>query len=87
MKKKTQPIPLTKHLADRILKLSGEVQTLSMLFWQKCESGEILKSELSELLLRLQQAQRELNSAIELADSLGKISKFKMEIRFEHDEL
>ena len=79
MKKGYKPIPPTKHLADRILKLSGEVQTLSMMFWQKCESGEILKSELSELFLRLQQAQRELNNAIELADSLEKISKFKIE--------
>ena len=79
MKKGYKPIPLTKHLADRILKLSGEVQTLSMLFWQKCESGEILKSELSELLLRLQQAQRELNSAIDLCEGLEKISKFKIE--------
>lgn len=78
-KRKLPPIPLTKHLADRILKLSGEVQTLSMLFWQKCESGEVLKSELSELLQRLIQAQRELNSAIDLCDSLEKISKFKIE--------
>jgi len=28
-KRKLPPVPLTKHLADRILKLSGEVQTLS----------------------------------------------------------
>lgn len=79
MKKKLPPVPITKHLADRILKLSGEVQTLSMLFWQKCESGEILKSELSELLLRLQQAGRELNSALDLCEGLEKISKFKIE--------
>jgi hypothetical protein len=79
IKRKLPSVPLTKHLADRILKLSGEVQTLSMLFWQKCDSGEILKSELSELLLRLQQAGRELNSAIDLCDSLEKISKFKIE--------
>lgn len=79
MKKKLPPVPITKHLADRILKLSGEVQTLSMLFWQKCESGEILKSELSELLLRLQQAQRELNNALEICEGLEKISKFKIE--------
>ena len=79
MKKGYKPLPLTKHLADRILKLSGEVQTLSMMFWQKCESGEILKSELSELLLRLQQAQRELNSALEICEGLEKISKFKIE--------
>jgi len=79
MKKKLPPVPITKHLADRILKLSGEVQTLSMLFWQKCESGEILKSELSELLLRLQQAGRELNSALEICEGLEKISKFKIE--------
>ncbi len=79
MKKGNAPIPITKHLADRILKLSGEVQTLSMLFWQKCEEGEILKSELSELLLRLQQAQRELNSALEICEGLEKISKFKIE--------
>ena len=79
MKKKLPPVPITKHLADRILKLSGEVQTLSMLFWQKCESGEILKSELHELLLRLQQAQRELNSALEICEGLEKISKFKIE--------
>ena len=78
-KRKLPPVPLTKHLADRILKLSGEVQTLSMMFWQKCESGEILKSELSELLLRLQQAGRELNSALEICDGLEKISKFKIE--------
>ena len=78
-KRKLPPVPLTKHLADRILKLSGEVQTLSMLFWQKCESGEILKSELSELLLRLQQAGRELNSALEICEGLEKISKFKIE--------
>ena len=78
-KRKLPPVPLTKHLADRILKLSGEVQTLSMLFWQKCESGEILKSELSELLLRLQQAGRELNSALEICEGLEKISKFNIE--------
>lgn len=78
-KRKLPPVPLTKHLADRILKLSGEVQTLSMLFWQKCESGEILKSELHELLLRLQQAGRELNSALDLCEGLEKISKFKIE--------
>lgn len=79
MKKGYKPIPITKHLADRILKLSGEVQTLSMLFWKKCESGEILKSELSELLLRLQQAQRELNNALEICEGLEKISRFKIE--------
>ena len=78
-KRKLPPVPLTKHLADRILKLSGEVQTLSMMFWQKCESGEILKSEMSELLLRIQQAQRELNSALDLCEGLEKISKFKIE--------
>jgi hypothetical protein len=79
MKKAYKQVPLTKHLADRILKLSGEVQTLSMLFWQKCESGEILKSEMSELLLRIQQAQRELNSALDLCEGLEKISKFNIE--------
>ena len=78
-KRKLPPVPLTKHLADRILKLSGEVQTLSMMFWQKCESGEILKSEMSELLLRIQQAQRELNSALDLCEGLEKISKFNIE--------
>jgi hypothetical protein len=78
-KRKLPPIPLTKYLADRIKFLSGEVQTLSMMFWQKCESGEILKSELSELLLRLQQAGRELNSALEICEGLEKISKFKIE--------
>ena len=78
-KRKLPPVPLTKHLADRILKLSGEVQTLNMMFWQKCESGEILKSEMSELLLRIQQAQRELNSALDLCEGLEKISKFNIE--------
>jgi len=78
-KRKLSPIPLTKHLADRILKLSGEVQTLSMMFWQKCDDGSVSKSELSELLLRLQQAGRELNSAIDLCEGLEKISKFKIE--------
>lgn len=73
------PVPLTKHLADRIRITSGELLTLNMLFWQKCESGEILKTELSELLTRLKQAERELNSAIELCDSLEKISLFKIE--------
>ena len=68
------PVPLTKHLADRIRITSGELLTLNMMFWQKCESGEILKTELSELLTRLKQAERELNSAIELCDSLEKIS-------------
>jgi hypothetical protein len=76
-KRKLPPIPLTKHLADRILKLSGEVQTLSMMFWQKCDDSSVSKSELSELLLRLQQAQRELNSALEICEGLEKISKFK----------
>lgn len=79
MKKGYKPIPLTKHLADRILKLSGEVQTLSMLFWQKCESGEISKSEISELFLRLKQTNKELRSALEICEGLEKISKFKIE--------
>lgn len=79
MKKKLPPVPLTKHLADRIRITSGELLTLNMLFWQKCESGEILKTELSELLIRLKQAEHELNSAIELCDSLEKISIFKIE--------
>ena len=79
MKKKLPPVPITKHLADRILKLSGEVQTLSMLFWQKCESGEISKSEISELFLRLKQTNKELRSALEICDGLEKISKFKIE--------
>lgn len=73
------PVPLTKHLADRIRITSGELLTLNMLFWQKCESGEILKTELTELIARLKQAERELNSAIELCDSLEKISFFKIE--------
>jgi len=79
MKKKLPPVPITKHLADRILKLSGEVQTLSMLFWQKCESGEISKSEISELFLRLKQTNKELRSALEICEGLEKISKFKIE--------
>lgn len=79
MKKKLPPVPLTKHLADRIRITSGELLTLNMMFWQKCDSGEILKTELSELLTRLKQAERELNSAIELCDSLEKISIFKIE--------
>ena len=79
MKKKLPPVPITKHLADRILKLSGEVQTLSMLFWQKCESGEISKSEISELFLRLKQTNKELRSALEICEGLEKISKFNIE--------
>ena len=78
-KRNLPPLPLTKHLADRIRIASGELLTLNMMFWQKCESGEILKTELSELLTRLKQAERELNSAIELCDSLDKISIFKIE--------
>ena len=78
-KRKLPPVPLTKHLADRILKLSGEVQTLSMLFWQKCESGEISKSEISELFLRLKQTNKELRSALEICEGLEKISKFNIE--------
>ena len=78
-KRKLPPIPLTKYLADRIKFLSGEVQTLSMMFWQKCESGEILKSELSELLLRLKQAERELQSAIQICEGLDKIGRFNIE--------
>ena len=78
-KRKLPPIPLTKYLADRIKFLSGEVQTLSMMFWQKCESGEISKSEISELFLRLKQTNKELRSALEICEGLEKISKFKIE--------
>jgi len=78
-KRKLPPIPLTKYLADRIKFLSGEVQTLSMLFWQKCESGEISKSEISELFLRLKQTNKELRSALEICEGLEKISKFNIE--------
>ena len=79
MKKGYKQVPLTKMLADYMKTASGELLTANMLFWQKCEAGEILKSELSELLLRLQQAQRELNSAIDLCEGLEKISKFNIE--------
>jgi len=78
-KRKLPPVPLTKMLADYMKTASGELLTALMLFWQKCESGEIPKSELFELLCRLKQAGRELNSAIDLCEGLEKISKFKIE--------
>ena len=78
-KRKLPPVPLTKMLADYMKTASGELLTANMLFWQKCESGEISKSEISELFLRLKQTQRELNSALEICDGLEKISKFKIE--------
>ena len=78
-KRKLPPVPLTKMLADYMKTASGELLTANMLFWQKCESGEISKSEISELFLRLKQAQRELNSALEICEGLEKISKFKIE--------
>jgi hypothetical protein len=78
-KRKLPPVPLEKHLADRMRLSHGELTTALMKFWQKCESGEILKSELSELLIRLNQAGRELNSAIDLCEGLEKISKFNIE--------
>ena len=79
MKKKLPPVPLTKLLAERTRLASGELLTLNMMFWQKCESGEIQKSEISELLVRLKQAERELQSALELCEGLEKISRFKIE--------
>lgn len=79
MKKGNAAIPITKHLADRILKLSGEVQTLSMLFWQKCEEGKVSNTEMRELLQRLKQAKRELNNAFEICEGLEKISRFNIE--------
>jgi len=66
-------------LADYMKTASGELLTANMLFWQKCESGEISKSEISELFLRLKQTNKELRSALEICEGLEKISKFKIE--------
>ena len=79
MKKGYKQVPLTKMLADYMKTASGELLTANMLFWQKCESGEISKSEISELFLRLKQTNKELRSALEICDGLEKISKFKIE--------
>lgn len=78
-KRKLPPFSPTKHLADYMQETSGELTTALMMFWAKCGEGTIKKSELSELLLRLQQAGRELNSAIDLCEGLEKISRFKIE--------
>jgi len=78
-KRKLPPVPLTKMLADYMKTASGELLTALMLFWQKCESGEISKSEISELFLRLKQTNKELRSALEICEGLEKISKFKIE--------
>ena len=66
-------------LADYMKTASGELLTANMLFWQKCESGEISKSEISELFLRLKQTNKELRSALEICEGLEKISKFNIE--------
>lgn len=79
MKKGYKQVPLTKMLADYMKTASGELLTANMLFWQKCEAGEISKSEISELFLRLKQTNKELRSALEICDGLEKISKFKIE--------
>ena len=78
-KRKLPRVPLTKMLADYMKTASGELLTANMLFWQKCESGEISKSEISELFLRLKQTNKELRSALEICEGLEKISKFKIE--------
>lgn len=78
-KRKLPPVPLAKLLADYMKTASGELLTANMLFWQKCESGEISKSEISELFLRLKQTNKELRSALEICEGLEKISKFNIE--------